>query len=141
YYERVIDRQMSIEVGIGLLLPYYGYEFPGSISINQVISDPDGGYSIWIHPKYHFIKAQEGSYFGFQYRRRSYNENGSNIIYSDYTINFGFQLILGTRYIMDINWGLGYRYKQVPDGFLPWTEEFDKTSLVAPFGIRLGILF
>ncbi len=141
YYERVLTKRLSIEVGFGILLPYYGSELPGNTGVDQVISDPDNGYSIWVHPKYYIWKSPEGSYLGIQYRRRSYNENGFNIIYSDYTINYGFQFIIGSRGIMDINLGLGLRDKKVPNGFLTESWELEKTALVVPFGIRFGILF
>jgi len=141
YYERIINRQISIEAGIGLLLPYYGYEFPKNPDGNQYVSDPDGGYSIWIHPKYYYGRAPEDGYFGLQYRRRSYKENGFNIVYTDYTVNYGFQYYFGSRYVMDINFGLGIRTEKVPDDFPKEIYELDKITFVAPFGIRLGILF
>ena len=141
YYERVITKQFTLEAGVGIILPFYVFEFSGLYSEEQIITDPDGGYSFWFHPKIYFWRAPDEMYFGLQYRFRKYYENDMSVTYSDYSINYGYQWILGTHFVVDANIGLGFRVRNLPDDFDPWVEDYKKTTVVAPFGIKLGVLF
>ncbi len=141
YYERVLTKQFSIEAGVGVILPFYVFEGSNIYSDEQIITNPDGGYSLWIHPKLYFWRAPEGMYFGLQYRYRKYLQDNAVVRYSDYTINYGYQWILGTHFVLDANIGAGFRIRNIPDDFYEWEDEFIKTTLVVPFGIRFGVLF
>ena len=137
YYERILGNSFSIEVGAGILLPYYIPELPNLLSGESEIENPDFGHSLWIHPKYYIQhEAPELNYIGVQFRRRYYNQDDQPIIYTDLTINFGLQLILGKRFVFDYNLGIGFRYKTQKS--IHMKNEISGVAL--PIGIKLGII-
>ena len=141
YYERVFLKRLSIEAGIGVLLPYYVQEGFGLIEDEKDIIEPDIGYSLWLHPKYYFTdKAPEYGYMGFQYRLRNYNlKSGDKIKYKDLTLNFGWHLFLGKVFLMEYNIGVGFRFKIFLDKY---DIEIEKKSNIAfPIGFRFGYVF
>ncbi|MCK4662030.1 MAG: hypothetical protein KAT68_04150 [Bacteroidales bacterium] len=111
YYERILSKSIGIEVGVGLLLPYYCFEISNLFSEDTKIENPDYGYSLWIQPKYYFQqKAPELNYFGIQLRQRNYNQDNQTIVFTDLTINLGLQFIIRKRIIFDYNVGVGCRF-------------------------------
>lgn len=137
YYERALSKSFSIEIGAGLLLPYYILELPQIFSTEAEIINPDFGYSLWIHPKYYLQQnAPELNYFGVQIRKRNYNQNNQTIVYTDVTLNYGLQLILGKRIAFDYNVGIGVRFKREKST----SEKNVITGIALPIGIKIGII-
>lgn len=137
YYERILGKSFGLEIGAGLLLPYYLPDLPNLFTEEYEVENPDFGHSLWIHPKYYIQpKAPEFGYFGIQLRRRHYNQNNQSIIFSDLTINYGFQLFLGKRFIFDYNVGIGSSFKTQKS----LNIKNEKSGLAIPIGIKLGIL-
>ena len=135
YYERIFGKSFSIEIGAGILLPYYIPEVTQLFSNKSEIVDPNFGYSIWLHPKYYIQQAPELNYFGIQFRRRNYNQT---IICTDLTFNYGLQFILGNRFILDYNVGLGFRFKTQKSPNIE--KEINEVVPVLPVGVKLGII-
>ncbi len=139
YYERILSKSISIEVGVGLLLPYYIPELPQILSEEASdIKNPDLGYSLWIHPKlYIFHEAPELSYIGMQLRRRNYNQDYQTFRYTDITVNYGIQFIVGKRIVFDCNIGLGLfinaKKSTLNDSYID--------GIALPLGVKIGYLF
>ena len=137
YYERALTNSLSVEVGAGIILPYYFPELSLLDKEDNGVVNPIGGTSIWIQPKiYYGGRAPENSYVSIQWRQRRYNLENNEITHTDITANFGYQLVLGKRFIIDYNTGIGFSMQKskIDDG----TEDF--TGLSMPIGIRLGII-
>lgn len=111
--EKTISEAFGIEIGFGILLPYYVPEIPKLLTNDIDIVDPGYGYSLLVNPRFYLQhKAPEFNYWGIQYRRRNYNLNDGNIIYNNLTINFGLQLSFGKRFLFDYNIGAGIEFKE-----------------------------
>lgn len=137
YYERVLSKSFSIEIGAGILFPYYIPELPQLSSDSHRIENPDYGYSLWIHPKYYLQdQAPELTYFGIQLRRRNYNQDNETIIYTDVTLNYGLQLYFGKRFVFDYNIGIGFRFET--DKAID--IRYNTSGLAVPIGIKLGVI-
>jgi len=137
YYERAITNSFSIEVGAGVLLPYYFPKLSQYDEDIEGVENPIGGTSIWIQPKlYYGGRAPENSYVGVQWRQRNYNLENNEVRHTDISLNFGYQLVLGKRLIFDYNAGVGFGMKKSKidegtDGLI---------GLTMPIGIKLGII-
>lgn len=131
FYERILGKAIGVEIGVGLLLPYYIYEL-GSIFDEKFKENTDLGYSLWIFPKYYVTsKAPERGYLGIQFRKRDFGQITS---FTDITFNVGYQFIIGKRMTFESNIGMGIRYskdkiKEIEDGF------------IIPLAIKIGYLF
>ena len=138
YYERVISRSFTIEVGAGLLFPYF---IPNSIQNefdSEPLESPDIGYSIWIHPKIYLRQeAPELDYIGVQYRKRTYRQNGESNSLTDITLNGGLQIMPLSRMVFDFNIGLGISFNDENS-----TAPEDRIAGVAfPIGVKIGYIF
>ncbi|RMG83907.1 MAG: hypothetical protein D6707_00145, partial [Bacteroidetes bacterium] len=111
YYERPLTNSFSVELGAGLLLPYYFPEifFPDETDY-EPITNSNLGYSLWFFPKIYLFSPSEFSYVGFMYRRRAY-QNEQTVIYNDFTISSGYQINPVKRLVLDIYLGVGIRFK------------------------------
>lgn len=145
HYERVLGNVIGLEVGIGLLLPYY---LPDLIELTAhlsgesiLIKDPGFGRSLWGQLKYYYAdEGVEGRYIGFQYRTRKYKQpiQPAEVVHSDIVVNFGGQYIIGKRMLLDASLGLGNRFRRETTSSGEITKE---TALVMPLAIKLGYLF
>ncbi|MFH2143964.1 MAG: hypothetical protein ABIJ97_16180 [Bacteroidota bacterium] len=135
-YEKTLTNLFSIEVGVGLLLPYYFPEVPQVFEDETEIENPDFGYSLLVNPKFYLQhKAPELNYLGVQYRRRNYNLIDNTIVYTDITINCGLQLNFAKRFVVDYNVGLGYRFKKGGA-----TNSYNISNVAIPVSIKLGYI-
>ena len=154
HYERVLTDMMSLEVGGGAMLSYH---VPDLIDIlsgdGGDITDPSLGYCLYIHPKFYPQReAPELSFTGPMYRKRVYNMADRKVVYNDLTWNYGFQLMLAHRMVLDYNLGLGFRFKSAefitdPDAAnIPFYNNnyedyrFRISGLAMPWTIKLGII-
>ncbi len=137
HYEYVISNSFAVEVGVGLLLPYYFPDILQKVYNNPGIIDPNFGYSLWLFPKFYLARsAPEDAYIGIEYRQRNFNLDSYKATYTDVTAHYGFQLIWGKRLVFDYSVGIGYRFeRQDPNGGLVLRREW-----AAPLRIKVGIL-
>ena len=146
YYERVLNKSFGLEVGAGILLPYYIPEIIPLLSGETIINNPNYGYSIWFQPKYYLLKkAPEYSYMSFQYRRRNYYQNIQSIVFSDITFGYGTQLFIGKRFLFDYNTGIGYRHviiKQEDVNISTRDDVYNNINGVLLYiNIKLGLIY
>lgn len=142
-YERKINKTFSIEGSAGLLLPYYTPEAFGIFTDRQEIIDPQGGYSFSIQPKIYYAgKGFDYVYTGLQYRRRHYNlEDGVEIEFSDFTINYGYQFFITGRWMLDYHLGIGFRFKKY-SGLSPKAgQRAEIGGIVMPLALKIGYNF
>ncbi len=136
YYEKIINDFLSLEIGAGLLLPYYIPEVVQIFTLEDEISDLNLGYSFWLFPKYYFsADAPNGWYGGPQIRTRHYKSDNGNFSYFDFTYNVGYLHTFGEIFLIEINAGTGYRFKN--NNKLKSYGESD--NFVIPFSVKFGI--
>ncbi len=143
FYERAISNVFSIELGVGILLPYYIPEPP--LLIKQIgtnnppaAKDVKIGYSLYINPKIYFShSAPTGFYIGFQWRHRSYKLPLKKLVYNDLIFNLGYVFNPKKRFVIEPNFGLGYRF--INDKNITATDFLDHTAFV--FSLKFGGLF
>ena len=139
FYERILSKSLGVEVGVGILLPYYNPEFPEVIWDNSIgVVNPVGGYSWYLFPKIYFGRgAPESTYLGFQVRKRNFDTEEGEMIFTDLTMNFGAQILVRKSLIIESNWGLGFRLKTVETDDIK--NEVD--GLAFPFVVKICYLF
>ncbi len=110
HYEYVVSESFSVEAGVGLLLPYFVQDPILEYMDWPLIVNEGIGYSLWLFPKYYFRKgAPELNYAGIQFRQRNFNAENQKVIYTDLTVNYGVQLMLGRRIAIDYVVGAGVK--------------------------------
>lgn len=139
FYERIFSKSFGMEVGVGVLLPYYNPEFPELIWDNPIgVTNPVGGYSWYLFPKLYLGRgAPESTYVGFQVRKRNFDTDVGDKVFADLTVNFGGQSLVFKSMILELNWGLGFRLE---------TDEANDIKnevqgLALPFIIKICYLF
>lgn len=137
HYERIFGKSFGVEVGLGLLLPYYYPELPRLFTNEGTVDNLGFGHSLWIHPKY-YVQGQAPTlnYYGLQFRRRNYSQNDRSIVYKDIVFTYGFQVDLSGRLMLDLSLGLGFQ--SIKESLLG--DSADSTDLVFPIGVKIGML-
>lgn len=140
--ERVIRSNWSLEAGVGKLASYYNpdlYEYFQDDLEDIQLTNPEGGYSYTISPKYYYLDdAPFEAYTAFEYRHRHFKyRNATSIYVNDYTFNYGFQFILYQKLMMDINWGLGFRFKRLEKD----NYQEETNNITMPLNVKMGYLF
>jgi len=93
-----------------LLLPYFVQDPILEYMDWPLIVNEGIGYSLWLFPKYYFRKgAPELNYAGIQFRQRNFNAENQKVIYTDLTVNYGVQLMMGRRIAIDYVVGAGVK--------------------------------
>ena len=140
--ERAFGDRFVLEAGAGILLPYYLREIPELIfpdeDLTDWITDPKSGYSFLIQPKFFLGEYPRGSYLGLQYRRRHFNMTEETVTFQSVTFNWGFQLPLGERLVMDYGFGLGFRGVTLDS---ETRSEPSELELAIPLIVKIGYLF
>jgi hypothetical protein len=133
-YERVLNKTLTIESGLGLRVGYFFPDFTlpymGQPEIFQ-----GSALTFMIQPKFYFYRAPERKYVGICYQLTRFSQLQSH----DYTIQLGTQLIKGKRLIMDAAFGFGIRFQDVeiePPFYNPGKDFF----LVFPLNFKIGYL-
>lgn len=141
HYERAVASNVSIEVGVGKLLPFYNFELPKLYESDFGIKDPDNGFSWSLQSKFYVWSQNtlEEGYAGFQISQRRYATTST---YTDLTMNYGVQLLLGKGFIVDLGIGIGGRFREVKDEAIKLREEdLREKQLIYPINIKTGFLF
>ena len=140
--EYAFTRHLALEAGVGLSLPYYLREIPELLWTNDDfvdwIPDPQSGYSLLVQPKFYLGDYPEAFYTGLQYRRRFFSMSEEKVTFQEFTFNWGYQLSLGKRWIIDYGFGLGFRFVDLDSKTR--TEDFN-TELAVPMILKIGYLF
>jgi hypothetical protein len=104
--EKKLGPQLTIEGGVGLILPYYIPDLPSMafVDISNELQNNRFGSSIRLQLKF-YNDAPENRYWGLRYHRRNYYEVKVN----DLVFTSGLQRIIGQRLLIDIALGLGIR--------------------------------
>ncbi|MBC7451254.1 MAG: hypothetical protein H7259_07170 [Cytophagales bacterium] len=138
FYERVLSRSIGIEAGVGILLPYYVPEIPITFISDVSVKNTDGGYSLYLQPKYYFThRAPEDIYIGMQVRRRTYFEDKISTVFTDLILNFGSQAHIKKNLIIDVSYGVGFRIITDAEENLHNTID----GIVMPVAVKLGYSF
>jgi hypothetical protein len=138
--ERVITKGISIEAGVGVMLPYYTPNlFELLIPDERTIKNPDLGFSFMVQPKFYIIykEAPEYSYVGVLYRKRFFSQNNQKINFDEIAITYGFNLFLGksNTVLFAYETGLGLR--------ITTNKTTDRKTYLPcfPLNFKLGYIF
>ena len=142
-YERIIGESFGIEIGAGVILPYYNPDLPLLLMKPETVEDfqpglknPDSGHSIWINPKYYFYNdGPDSRYGGLLFRSRKYNQGDEVFIQKDFIINSGTQFFVYKRLLMDIDYGVGFRIHSQKN------IETNSFLVIVPINLKLGFIF
>ena len=109
-----INKHISLEAGAGVLLTSYIPPFPGRAMLDfSKIDRKNGGYSLWLHPKHYYKQSYPESFYqGILIRKRSFEEDNTQIDYTDLLLNSGVQYLIRGRFVIDLQYGLGLRLPQ-----------------------------
>ncbi len=150
YFERVFSDKVTLEVGLGVLLPFYNGDIFEILDGEELeIQNPQFGFSIYVHPKFYWqSQSPELNYSGIQYRRRHYNLTDRAVVYNDISFNYGLQVLLVHRIAFDYNLGVGFRFRTVtytsPSSMygsnLDENTKMEIIGLVVPWTIRIGFV-
>lgn len=133
--EKMLHRDLTLEGGIGLILPYYVHDFLAiAFTENRGIENNYFGHSLRLHLKW-YSKAPERDYWGIHYYRRAFNDISVN----EWYFTRGDQRVLGKRLLLDIALGLGFRSQQVKGKQYMFDPDF-AIMPVMPLIVRFGFI-
>jgi len=133
--ENRLKNNLTLEMGAGLLMPYYVHDFLAlAFTDNKGIQNDRFGYSTRLHVKW-YTKAPERDYWGVQYYRRSFH----HIKVNEWFFTKGDQRIIGKRLILDIALGLGVRLQRTDGPDYMFDPDFG-FSPIMPLMIRFGVI-
>jgi len=138
--EHVFSPSFTTEVGAGIILPYYVKEIGQRIFSDPVVTKPDGGYSFSVEAKYYVFGAAPGQlYMSAMLRRREYHQDQQRIIFSDLLFNSGKQVSLGSRFMGEFGYGLGFRIVHAPDFMTENLEDYSMLQFLVSINLKIGI--
>ncbi|MDA7502128.1 hypothetical protein N8482_02535 [Chitinophagales bacterium] len=110
YLEMGVGRRLAIEIGAGVLMPWYIPELGLIISKgNYDIESPGIGYSLFIQgKKYHNYDAPFGFYTGIFLGAKYYNVGDNVIRHTSVGFSQGIQWAYKEKFLWDVNFGLGF---------------------------------
>jgi len=149
FYERNIANSLGLEIGAGLLLPYYlpgVYELVGAFGSNNEIGDRSDelkvGTTYWLSAKHYLAgEAPDGIYYGFSYRRRNYNLLDARILVSEITVNFGWNQVLNNQIVVGYMTGIGSRWQKSKSKSTSVKEDLDGSGVAIHLNLSVGWLF
>lgn len=107
--ERLVTDYMSIEAGVGLLLPYYKDPILRNLLTNSnpedfTFDNPKTGYSFMVNPRYYTNDYSEGFYCSLPLRYKIYP---GQLHLFDFSGNIGMQWVWDYGLVLDISAGIG----------------------------------
>lgn len=143
FYERLFGKAVALEVGVGMLLPYYNQDIMTSLLSNYgvgedqgTLDDPGSGYSIWVCPKFYLrMTAPEGYYTGFLVRKKFRENAGLPANFTDIALLAGYNYMFGKRFLIDYSLGFGYRTVS-GEGAKELRDDY-----IMPISIKFAVLF
>lgn len=149
-YERVIQKWLSLDISVGIGLPYYLIDLRNITGVFG-LSDPsqdlariEGGYSFSFAPRIYFQGFAPESYFfnpGYRFRRINRSQD-YDLVLQDYFLSFGYSRYIGPRLLLSYSFGLGIHqisYRSHPN-FMDLSI-LDKKILSLPTSLRVGYIF
>lgn len=141
-YEQKLTRRITLEGGVGVLLPFYVREYMEWLVTDAYIpTNVKGGFSWRIEPKIYAKKeAPHGFYVSTMYRERHYSlENNPKLIFRDICLNFGSHFIPKKKISIDYYCGFGVRIKNISSS-VNQTATFGRITPVIPISVKLGYM-
>ena len=140
-YELPITRSLTVEVGVGLLLPYYMPEFPNNRKLFDLETQKRTmGYSLLICPKYYIQQSYpESWYVGIEIRKKEFEQKAETIKYVNTAFIIGHHWLMGQRTILDVYYGVGYQAAE-SGGSNTHLDNPTTNNIIIPFNIKLGII-
>lgn len=130
-----LNKEITAELSVGVLMPYYVHDFLASaFTDNQGITNNRFGWSGGAQLKW-YLHAPEETYWGMQYRRRSY----AHIKVNEWYFTKGNQLILGKRMLLDVALGVGVRTQRALADDYMFDPDFNFMPIL-PLMVRFGYI-
>jgi hypothetical protein len=138
-YERAITDNFSLEIGVGILLPYHVPEFVSGVEKFETV---DGGSTFRIEAKYlEDYNSRIKRFYSLRFRQRNFKLPTEDLKARDLSFLSGIQMMVGKGIVLDYYVGLGYQFG---DGDQAEEESFGETldqRIFIPFGAKIGIIF
>ncbi len=138
-YERKLWKSGSVEIGAGVLLPYYMKEINYYVFSSSPIEDfPDGGYSFNMGINIFYKDFPEDIYISANWRQRNYVIVDKHLKLNDFIYSMGARIMLSPRFLIDYNFGFGYRFAKwdnLSNGYV------SDNCVVFPIALKLEYLF
>jgi len=135
----------NIELGVGIILPYYIREVIQEKDGRDIIVNPTGGFSFRIEPRF-FIDPYDNEYYyinpGFRFRSYSL-ESGVKFSQYDATIGGGHLFKIGFNWVIDPYIAVGLRFRdftEVPDD-AEGIFSSGRVGFITPVGVKFGYRF
>lgn len=145
-YERVLSDMFSVELGLGTILPYKGWEFNDFFEKESTDGlSLQSGFSFSIAPRlYAHQKAPQSFYISpaYMHRHKSYEDVTIKIDY--WILQSGFQWFISKRLLFEYNVGLGaksVRTSKLPDYYLSDIARYTTTTLAGTAAFKFNVLF
>ncbi len=138
-YERLINREFSVEVGYASLLPRFNTKMGAPFVERWEVNDPiDSGHSFLIYPKiYKDKEAPYEQYYGILWRQRRFDQGGRTFLQNQILWQGGFQSELKEKILYDISMGMGLHNERQVDN--PNADKINAFTLTV--NVRLVYLF
>ena len=158
YYERGVTKRLGFVAGIGITFPGYifevsslrreiRHEYNSTRFFESGSFEQEGtGYSWSFQPRYYYSRtySPEGGFFGLLYKGRVFTlVNDGTIKTHDFGVNYGTNLIVGTRIVVGYDVGIAYRTITFEGKDLETNEvvELKSTAPMLPMRLNIGVLF
>ena len=116
-YERILNKGLGVEIGFGIMMPYYVPEFSEAFDQSQIVRQPDGGTtSKRAQLRFYLARdAPEGTFSIIDYRNQRYKfDNGeSEATYTYYGLGYGKSRSIDSRLFMEYSATASARLSEV----------------------------
>lgn len=142
HYERVLLDWLTVEGGVGLMLPYFVPSLSEAwLEDRHVAGTRNVGYSLYLSPKFYWMgEAPELSYFGFEVSTQKYEMNGVEENFLDIVTIYGFQMVVGKRVVLEYLLGVGVRMDKIDDRNGYESRRREVVGIAMPIRLKFGFL-